>query len=81
MSEDKLMSLITTLNEGEALLFAPSGLRTKLSSVSRGENEEDIQVAVQKFSSSSVKMKIRRRVTYDGGRSILATSYRGQVEK
>jgi len=59
---ENLFGRIVTLRPGEALLFAPSTILTK-----RGRNGDTF---VQ-LSSQLLKVKIRKRLTWDGGKSLL----------
>lgn len=64
-----IFKLIANLEAGQALLFSPSAILD----VKDGSTEEEIVGArVQKLGLRYVKMKVRERVTVDGGRSILA---------
>ncbi len=61
--EDKmaLFNRIINLRIGEALVFAPSAI------VNHVEDEEPV-----KLNSDFMRVKVRKRVTWDGGRSIVA---------
>lgn len=59
---ENLFGRIVTLRPGEALLFAPSTILTK--------REENGDVFIQ-LSSNLLKVKIRKRLTWDGGKSVL----------
>lgn len=58
---ENLFGRIVTLRPGEALLFAPSTILTK--------REENSDVFIQ-LSSNLLKAKIRKRLTWDGGKSV-----------
>jgi hypothetical protein len=59
---ENLFGQIVTLRPGEALLFAPSTILTK--------REGNGDVFIQQ-SSNLLKVKIRKRLTWDGGKSVL----------
>ncbi|KAF5227317.1 hypothetical protein FAUST_11858 [Fusarium austroamericanum] len=61
-----LMAHIVELKTGEALLFCPSAL----SSVS--ERHVSGQVIFRRLANSRLKVRVRQRVTADGGKSIMA---------
>ena len=59
---ENLFARITNLRVGEALLFAPSAIITR---------PEESSEVLTKLSSNLVKAKIRRRLTWDGGKSVV----------
>lgn len=63
---------IVNLNTGEALVFAPSAVIDLL------ENEDGTKVVgldgVKQQGTNVFKVMIRKRITVDGGRSIVAVS-------
>ena len=63
---------IVNLNTGEALVFAPSAVVDLL------ENEDGTEVtgvdAIKQQGTNVFKMMVRKRITVDGGRSIVAVS-------
>ncbi|KAM0227436.1 hypothetical protein ACHAPO_011561 [Fusarium lateritium] len=61
-----LMSHIVDLKTGEALLFCPSAMV----SVSRSHVSDEI--VFRRLANSRMKIRVRQRVTADGGRSIMA---------
>lgn len=60
----RILKRIVTLEAGQALLFSPSAMLTP-------ENGEGLQM--RKLGLQYVKVRVRKRLTADGGRSILAT--------
>ncbi|KAL8840105.1 MAG: hypothetical protein Q9170_001452 [Blastenia crenularia] len=62
----ELFRMIVTLDAGQALLFSPSAL------LEAAGTESSLPLKVQKLGLSYVKMRVRKRLTEDGGRSILA---------
>lgn len=65
----QIFQLIVNLEAGQALLFSPSAILD----VDDESTAEDALVSrVQKLGLRYVKMKVRKRLTVDGGRSILA---------
>jgi hypothetical protein len=78
------MRKIMDLEDGEALLFAPRGIVTEKSehesaetwSTAGGKEIEDVDVKEElvRLSDRYLKIKMRKRVTADGGQSIMATS-------
>lgn len=65
----QIFQLIVNLEAGQALLFSPSAILD----VDDESTAEDALVSrVQKLGLRYVKMKVRERLTVDGGRSILA---------
>ncbi|EEQ35583.1 conserved hypothetical protein [Microsporum canis CBS 113480] len=72
-STDSLFSRIVGLKTGEALVFCPSAILD----VNHADNEDpcarrSTESVMTELGSSYFKMKVRKRVTADGGRSILA---------
>lgn len=63
----KIFSQIVGLKTGEALLFSPSAM------LDVREVEDTGRYLVQELRERYVKMRVRKRVTADGGRSIMAT--------
>jgi len=61
-SLEKLFRRIINLQVGEALLFAPTAI------LSRRDEEQDV---LFQLSSSLVKIKMRKRLTWDGGKSVV----------
>lgn len=71
-----MMSEIVELNVGEALLFAPSAILqvVALTEEGGGKNEEPVvSRRVKKLGMNYWSVRIRARVTVDGGRSIMAS--------
>lgn len=62
-----LFNKIVSLRTGEALLFCPTGQLDIAKGSKKGED------TVTPLSNGHVKIKIRKRLTADGGRSIMAT--------
>jgi hypothetical protein len=52
------------LDVGEALLFAPSAI----TNVRNGDGEKDLEKLGMRY----LKMRVRKRLTTDGGRSLMA---------
>ncbi|KAI4177061.1 MAG: hypothetical protein LQ343_000542 [Gyalolechia ehrenbergii] len=65
----KIFRMIVNLQAGQALLFSPSAL---LEAAESESTTSDPPLNVQKLGLRYVKMKVRKRLTEDGGRSILA---------
>ena len=63
----EIFRTIVNLDVGEALLFSPSAMLK----VAEGVGSKDKEL-VQKLGMAYVKMRVRKRLTADGGRSILA---------
>jgi len=61
---------IVNLEAGQALLFSPSAI---LDTVNDQEGEGYINLRPKKLGLRYVKLRVRKRLTADGGRSILAT--------
>lgn len=87
-----LLARIVGLNEGEAYLFAPAGIISNRDFEpiysqeypERGEGEEeeedeDESEDVGKLGLGYLKIKVRKRLTEDGGKSILANSVAATV--
>lgn len=68
----ELFNTIVNLRVGEALLFCPTA------QIGVGQNEGRYQV-LQALGSNYVKVKMRKRLTTDGGRSMLATDAPGRA--
>lgn len=64
-----IFKLIVNLEAGQALLFSPSAILDVKDGSTEGET---LGARVQKLGLRYVKMKVRKRLTVDGGRSILA---------
>jgi hypothetical protein len=60
---------IVELNVGEALLFAPSAM---LRVARHGGGNSDATAVPQKLGMAYAKVRVRKRLTADGGRSLLA---------
>ena len=60
---------IVTLQAGEALLFSPSAM---LDVSDKMDAEGQVRQIVRKLGMEYVKIRVRRRITADGGRSIMA---------
>ena len=58
---DELFGAIMNLRTGEAMVFAPSGV------VQRREGEQELR----KLGGELLKMRMRKRLTWDGGRSVV----------
>lgn len=78
-----LLARIVGLNEGEAYLFAPAGIisnrdfeqiYTREDPDGEGGSDEDEDEDVSKLGLGYLKIKVRKRLTEDGGKSILANS-------
>lgn len=69
-----MMSEIVELNVGEALLFAPSAMLQVIRLTEEGEKNGEVVVSrrVKKMGMDYWSVRIRARVTVDGGRSIMA---------
>lgn len=65
----QIFKLIVNLEAGQALLFSPSAI---LDVEDESTAEGALISRVQKLGLRYVKMKVRKRLTADGGRSILA---------
>lgn len=65
----QIFQLIVNLEAGQALLFSPSAI---LDVEDESTAEDALVSRVQKLGLRYVKMKVRKRLTVDGGRSILA---------
>lgn len=61
-----LMAHIVELKTGEALLFCPSAL------TSVSEKHTSDEVIFRRLANSRMKIRVRQRVTADGGKSIMA---------
>lgn len=69
-----MMSEIVELNVGEALLFAPSAMLQVIRLTEEGKNGEVVvSRRVKKLGMDYWSVRIRARVTVDGGRSIMAS--------
>lgn len=70
-----MMSEIVELNVGEALLFAPSAMLQIIDSTEVGEKNGEVVHSrrVKKLGVEYLTVRIRARVTVDGGRSIMAS--------
>lgn len=69
-----MMSQIVELNVGEALLFAPSAmLRVDHSTDVKNNREVVVSRRVKQLGTEYWSVRIRARVTVDGGRSIMAS--------
>ena len=66
-----IFKLISNLREGEALLFCPSAM---LDTENERGSDGIVREKVQKLGLRYVKMKVRQRLSADGGRSVLARS-------
>lgn len=78
-----LLARIVGLNEGEAYLFAPAGIISnrdfeqiyaREDPDGEGGSDEDEDEDVSKLGLGYLKVKVRKRLTEDGGKSILANS-------
>lgn len=78
-----LLERIVALNEGEAYLFAPAGIISNRDfepiygqddPEGEGGSDEDENEDVGKLGLGYLKVKVRKRLTEDGGKSILANS-------
>lgn len=69
-----MMSQIADLNAGEALLFAPSAM-LQVDHLTDEKNGEEVVVSrrVKKLGMEYWSVRIRARVTADGGKSIMAS--------
>lgn len=69
------MSQIVDLNVGEALLFAPSAMLQVDRLTDEKMNGEEVVVSrqIRKLGMEYCSVRIRARVTIDGGRSIMAS--------
>ena len=65
----QIFELIVNLGAGQALLFSPSAI---LDAKDESTAKDTLITRVQKLGSRYVKMRVRERLTMDGGRSILA---------
>lgn len=72
---ESMMSEIVELNVGEALLFAPSAMLQVISLKEEGEKNGEVVVSrrVKKLGIDYWSVRIRARVTVDGGKSIMAS--------
>lgn len=83
----KLFSKIVALRRGQALIFCPSAIIDVLTAALKSENRpltgnelidveesvlEEISPQLIKLSHGHMKIRVRKRMTQDGGRSILA---------
>lgn len=70
-----MMSEIVELNVGEALLFAPSAMLQIIDSTAEGEKNGEVVHSrrVKKLGVEYLTVRIRARVTVDGGKSIMAS--------
>lgn len=67
---EHIWKTIVELEAGEALLFSPAAiLDTKQKDVTHGDRRQEIV----KLGMNYVKIRVRKRLTADGGKSILAT--------
>ncbi|MCJ1425207.1 hypothetical protein MMC29_003095 [Sticta canariensis] len=69
----QIFELIVNLEAGQALLFSPS---TILDVKDEPTAKDTLVTRVQKLGSRYVKMRVRERLTTDGGKSILAADMR-----
>lgn len=78
-----LLARIVGLNEGEAYLFAPAGIISNRdfepiyaqeNPDGEGGSDEDEDEDVGKLGLGYLKIKVRKRLTEDGGKSVLANS-------
>lgn len=63
---DGLFSQIVTLKTGEALMFCPSA------SVGVSVSDNPKQTSFSQLGNSSMKLRVRKKITADGGQSIMA---------
>lgn len=73
-----IFKLISSLNEGEPLLFCPSAM---LDTENVKGSDGKIREKVQKLGLRFVKMKVRQRLSADGGKSVLARNEIQQEER
>jgi hypothetical protein len=66
---ERILIQIINLNAGEALLFAPSAILDVENVAGQGETT---RWRLGKLGISYLKVRVRRRLTSDGGRSVLA---------
>ena len=62
--------MIVGLRTGEALMFAPTGVVGRTSEYGDGKDQEGMHW--RKLSEGMLKVRVRKRVTWDGGRSVVA---------
>ncbi|KAK1624558.1 hypothetical protein BDP81DRAFT_501386 [Colletotrichum phormii] len=62
----KVFSMILSLHTGQALVFAPSVV------LGRQEKVDDGQTVLQRLAHRALRVKIRSRLTRDGGRTVMA---------
>lgn len=65
----EIFKVIVDLEAGQALLFSPSAM---LDVKDEPRNEDTLISRVEKLGLRYVKMRVRKRLTVDGGKSILA---------
>lgn len=63
-----IFDTIVNLEAGQALLFSPSAILDS----DQEEVDDSVKMKIQKLGLQIVKMRIRERLTVDGGRSVLA---------
>ena len=64
-----ILRMIVNLEAGQALLFAPSAL---LDVANDGASSSSNAPKIQKLGLRYVKMRVRKRLTEDGGRSVMS---------
>ena len=64
----QIFNKIVNLEAGEALLFSPSAILAL-----EGEGEDGAVLKTKKLGLGYLKMRVRARLTADGGRSVMAT--------
>ena len=65
----EIFKTIVNLEAGQALLFSPSAI---LDLANDHDDDDYIQLKPKKLGLRYVKMRVRQRLTADGGRSLLA---------
>ena len=65
-----ILKQIVQLGAGEALLFSPTAMLDLVKQ--RSSSESETEATVEKLGMAYVKMRVRKRLTADGGKSIMA---------
>lgn len=68
----EMFSRIVQLKVGEALLFAPSAIMSLQDNNPTGTRPSTLRTGFKKLGHEVLKVRIRTRITADGGRSIMA---------
>lgn len=67
----EVFAMIVSLHTGEALVFAPSAV------IGLGEVEKNKPGTLQRLAHRSLRVKVRSRLTRDGGRTVMASEETG----